>query len=119
MKREIMLVLGFYLMVALYGCGAEPKGEEAKAIADIEKWGGKITTAATKVDLAGTTGLAHLKGLTQLQNLGLDGTKISDTGLEHLKMLTQLQQLSIDGTEVTAQGVKKLQQALPECRTNR
>ena len=60
-------------------------------------------------------GLKHLEGLTQLQWLSLNDTKISDAGLEHLKGLTQLQSLWLLRTKVTDAGVKKLQQALPNC----
>ena len=40
-----------------------------------------------------TLELEHLKGLTQLQELWLDDTKVSDAGLEYLKGMTQLQWL--------------------------
>jgi len=43
----------------------------------------------------------------------------TDAGLEHLKGLTQLEQLWLDGTQVTDAGVEKLNQALPKCNFNR
>ena len=43
-------------------------------------------------------GLVHLKGLTNLQSLDLDSTKVTDAGLEHLKGLTKLQSLSLSDT---------------------
>lgn len=64
-------------------------------------------------------GLEHLKGLTQLQMLTLDGTQVTDAGLEHLKGLVQLQMLDLRDTRVTDEGVKRLQQALPNCKINR
>ncbi len=60
-------------------------------------------------------GVAHLKGLANLRQLYLFGTKVSDAGLEHLKGLTNLRRLDLYRTKVTDEGVKKLQQALPNC----
>ena len=61
-------------------------------------------------------GLAHLKGLTNLQTLDLKGTQVSDAGLTHLKLLTNLQTLWLLGTQVSVAGVQELQKALPNCR---
>jgi len=41
--------------------------------------------------------------------------KPSIAGLEHLKGLTNLDQLHLDGTQVTDAGVKKLNQILRNC----
>ena len=64
-------------------------------------------------------GLEHLKGLSQLLALHLDGTQVTDAGLEHLKGLTQLQVLNLGNTQVTDAGVKDLQQALPKVQITR
>ena len=61
-------------------------------------------------------GLFHLKGLTKLDQLILDDTKVTDAGLAHLKELTKLRYLSLSNTKVTDAGVKQLQQALPNCK---
>ena len=37
-------------------------------------------------------------------------------GLFHLKGLTELEELTLYGTKVTAAGIKQLQQALPNCK---
>ena len=39
-------------------------------------------------------GLAQVKGLTQVQTLHLNGTKVTDAGLEYLKGWTRLQLLT-------------------------
>jgi hypothetical protein len=41
---------------------------------------------------------------------------VTDAGLVHLKGLTKLRALKLNGTNVTAGGVKQLQQALPNCK---
>ena len=53
--------------------------------------------------------------LTQLQELSLSGTQVTDVGLEHLTGLTQLQWLDLFDTQVSDDGVRKLQQALSNC----
>jgi hypothetical protein len=59
--------------------------------------------------------LVHLHGLSQLRELQLQDTEITDAGLANLQGLSQLQRLSLNNTNVTDQGVKKLVQALPNC----
>ena len=63
--------------------------------------------------------MEHLKGLTALQRLNLNGTQLTDAGLEHLKGLTRLQRLALRNTKVTDAGVTRLQQALPNCKIER
>jgi len=58
-------------------------------------------------------GLAHLKGLTELERLNFLGTKITDTGAVHLEKLTTLKTLYLEGTRITDSGLQKLQQSLP------
>jgi hypothetical protein len=64
-------------------------------------------------------GLAHLKGLTELRELNLRGTKVTDTGLRHLRGLTGLRRLDLRHTKVTAAGVRGLQEALPRVQITR
>ena len=133
-------------LVVCVGCG--PSKEE-EAIAAIQKLGGILGTdenedvrhlnqwhrhlitnvtdsglvhlkRLTKLELLnldGTkvtdAGLAHLSGLTRLLGLDLSNTKITDAGLVHLKELTKLEFLFLKGTKVTDAGVKKFRQALP------
>ena len=62
--------------------------------------------------------LGATEGFSQFLVLILANTKVTDAGLEHLKNLSKLQWLYLDGTNVTDKGVKKLQQALPKCEIN-
>ena len=63
--------------------------------------------------------MGHLKELTNLEVVYLNGTKVTDAGLVRLKPMTNLEFLDVRGTMVTAEGVKKLQQALPRCEIRR
>jgi Leucine rich repeat/Leucine Rich repeat len=53
-------------------------------------------------------GLVHLKRLTGLRVLKLDGNDISDAGLAHLRNLTSLQELDLRETLVTDAGLVQL-----------
>ncbi len=128
MKRLVasMLVLDVLLAVVVCGCTAKVNPEQTKAIAEIERLGGKVTIdkgspdkSVIEVNLSNThvtdAGLEHLKALTQLQELNLFSTKVTDAGLEHLKGLTQLTMLVLFTPKVTDAGVRTLRQALPNC----
>jgi hypothetical protein len=69
-------------------------------------------TQLQELDLSGTKvsddGLEQLKGFTRLQYLCLKGTRVSDTGLEHLKGLAQLQNLDLSRTKVSDAGLEHL-----------
>ena len=60
-------------------------------------------------------GLAHLAGLTALEQLHLDRTQVTDVGLVHLAGLTALKELDLTRTDVTDVGAAELQKALPNC----
>jgi serine/threonine protein kinase/Leucine-rich repeat (LRR) protein len=53
-------------------------------------------------------GLDHLKGLTNLSYLDLDGAAVTDAGLERLKGLTHLTYLDLGATRVTDAGLGHL-----------
>jgi len=63
--------------------------------------------------------LAAVKQFADLEFLTLAGTRITDVGLEQLVGMTNLKQLILFKTQITDEGVKKLQQALPNCRITR
>jgi hypothetical protein len=54
-------------------------------------------------------GLVHLQRLTQLESLGLNGTRVTDDGLARLAGLVQLEELFLDGTHLTDAGLAHLQ----------
>jgi beta-lactamase regulating signal transducer with metallopeptidase domain/Leucine-rich repeat (LRR) protein len=97
----------------------EPTADEAKAIAEIRKLGGKVTVdeknpgkPVIDVELESTkvtdAWLEHLKGLNQLHSLILFQTQVTGTGLVHLKSLPRLEILFLTGTPVTDAGLVHL-----------
>ena len=101
------------------GLTAKPSADQAKAIAEIEKLGGKVTLdekspgkPVHSVTLTGTkvcdAELKYLRGLSRLQNLLLGGTQVTDAGLEHLKDVSQLQYLLLDHTRISDTGLEHL-----------
>jgi internalin A len=53
------------------------------------------------------------KGLSNLSQLCLGGTQVTDAGLVHLTSLTRLSQLYLVNTQVTDAGIKELKRAVP------
>ncbi len=51
----------------------------------------------------------HLQGLSKLQMLSLNDTRVTDAGLVYLQRLTQLQWLGLSNTRVTDAGLVHLQ----------
>ena len=128
MSRIILplLTLGLSLVPVLCWA-AEPNADKAKAIAEIQKLGGKVAVDESSpgkpvisVDYKNTqvtdAGLAHLRGLTGLQLLGLGNTLVTDAGLVYVQRLTSLRVLGLHLTRVTDAGVARLRRALPNCQ---
>jgi Leucine-rich repeat (LRR) protein len=118
MNRIAVPMLAFGLLVAVVpsGCTSRPLDEQGKAIAEIEKLGGKVDRGDTEdgveiVNLENTqitdADLEYLKGFP-LWLLDLDGTQITDAGLEHLNGLKQLGDLALCNTKVTDAGLEHL-----------
>jgi hypothetical protein len=57
-----------------------------------------------------------MKGLTELQQLTLAHTQVTDSGLAHLKGMDRLRLLTLTHTRVTDADVAELQIALPGLR---
>ena len=111
MNRAILPLLTLGLSLAPILCwAAEPNSEEAKAIAVIERLGGRVSRdekspgkPVSQVDLISSrvtdVDLEYLKGLSQLKTLYLGYIRVTDSGLERLKGLSQLKTLYLGGTE--------------------
>src|SRR5262249_53540609 len=95
------------------GRGDDPEEASARALTQL---GAKVTRDAhapgkpvVAVDLSATHvsdgGLAHLRGLANLQTLDLTGTRVTDAGLEHLQGLANLRRLFLQATPVTDTGL--------------
>lgn len=61
-------------------------------------------------------GLTRLSGLTGLRRLYIYHTAISDAGLENLSRLRGLKWLTCSGTQITEEGLNCFRQALPGCK---
>lgn len=60
--------------------------------------------------------LEHLGRMTDLKDLRLCDSQITDAGLRHLKGLANLKYLDVTySTEVTEEGIEELRKALPNC----
>jgi hypothetical protein len=72
----------------------------------------KGLTNLEELGLAGTqisdAGLRNVEGMTKLKGLSLEETPITDNGLAHLKDLTELNYLDVSGTQVTDKGLVHL-----------
>ena len=64
-------------------------------------------------------GLIHLSRCSNLVQLTLIRTKVTDACLAPLSGFAQLRFLELGGTQVTEEGAQKLEAALPRCRINR
>ena len=53
-------------------------------------------------------GLSHLKGLTELTRLYLGRTRVTDAGLAHVRGLTNLREFHLESTEVSDAGLVRL-----------
>jgi hypothetical protein len=98
---------------------AKPTADQTAAGAEIAKLGGRVEVDEESPDhpVVGVflaTGhvtdanLECLRGLTQLEELYLEGAKVTDAGLKHLKGLTHLQVLDLSGTDVSDAGMERL-----------
>ena len=112
-----LLALGFSLASALC-LAAEPKADQAKAIAEIEKLGGKVEFDEKSPDRPvfshgiamrlDTTFLAHRESLAELSSLDLGYTNVGDADLVNLKGLTKLKSLNLLESGITDAGLKNL-----------
>ena len=62
------------------------------------------------------TGLLHLKDLTKLEYLGLTYTQVTDAGMANVKPLNSLKELCLNCSNVTHDGYMDMKNALPNCQ---
>jgi len=82
-------------------------------------WGGRIANLIPPFTDVSDKGLEHLAGLSNMEELYLNGTNVTDSGIEHIVRLKSLKHLDISGTGVTDEGLKALQQKLAKCNIDR
>ena len=96
-------------------------GVDAFAIAALESIGAVVEVEGTgseqfavKVDLRSgkvtDAELEHVKRLTRLRELRLDGVPVTDDGLKHLQGMTSLQRLDLPNTRITDNGLSYLRE---------
>jgi hypothetical protein len=100
--------------------------DQARAIATIVRWGGKVTLDENRPDKPATAvvwnegsitneTIVNLRELTELQSLELKCHDVKDAGLANIKGLSQLRCLSIGGSTLTdasltnLKGLRKLE----------
>ena len=84
----------------------------------------KVATSTPTETVDPVAALEKLGAQVTLRNgyvlsVNLGGTQFTDAGLVHLKGLTKLEYLSLNKTKVTDAGIAELKQALPICRINK
>ncbi|HEY1343150.1 MAG TPA: hypothetical protein VGF59_37085 [Bryobacteraceae bacterium] len=108
------------LALILLTTGCHQQTGEERAIAEVERLGGKVRkdgqlpgTPVTRVQL--TEGrvtdaeLQVVKSFPQLRSLDLRRTPVTDKGMVHLERLTKLQELYLDSTRITDAGLGRLE----------
>lgn len=79
----------------------------------------KLRTLITRSFDPGDQGVAHLAKCPNLEQLWLAGVGITNASVAVLKQLTQLRDLALIETSITDAGQRELEAALPECNIDR
>jgi Leucine-rich repeat (LRR) protein len=109
----------FLLAVAQAKPAAAPSEAESKAVAQIEKAGGRVLKIAQNDEhqeinfkLAGAAitdaNLAPLRDVSNVTHLNLGKTSVTDAGLAGLKSLNQLTELHLEETKITDKGLTSI-----------
>ena len=86
------------------------EGRDGKPIAvgrggDLPVWPFDVIAVRLETSEATDAGLEHLRGLTHLAELYLNGTRVTDSGLVHLVRLPSLRVLDLSGLPLTDAGL--------------
>jgi Leucine-rich repeat (LRR) protein len=131
-RALLLLTLAVVVVCAPAGCAANYRAARAKAVAEIEKLGGRVVFDDESEMLSGKVlsyeerldkpvvrvmlqgpkvtdaSLEWLMGIPELEYLDLSGTQVTDTGLKRLQRLTRLRELQLNDTQVTDAGLEHL-----------
>ena len=77
---------------------------------------GKVIAAVDGVPVEDNAAIVHLSDLSQLDELDLQATDVSDKSIVRLTKLSHLSKLMLQETLVTHEGAKQLRQVLPNAR---
>lgn len=123
LRRVLYLLLAVTLIASALGLDAWlPRFRYDRAVAAVEEAGGRIVAVedGSAVDLNGLniddrrlkSLVSHMRYLTDLTELRLGRTNITDEGLTAIAELPTLRRLDVRGTEVTDFGVGRLRRSL-------
>ena len=110
-----MFAVALMLVTGMLGCSAEPDAG-AKQDSGAKQDTGQEAAIAEVKNLCGKVRVDQERFGKPVVEVDLNGTEVTDAGLVHLKGLTQLQTLGLSFTKVIDEGIKKLQEALPNCK---
>ena len=116
---EALVKLGFYVEYdyEMEGPIAKPRGPDwLRNLLGENFFSEVVCVSVGRPPNLSDSGLVNLKGLTQLQTLDLNGTKVTDAGLMHLIGLPRLDFLSLANTAVSDAGLAQLN-GLPRLQT--
>jgi hypothetical protein len=121
MRRYASLALVgiFFFAIEPMLLAQDSKTKQERAIAEIEKLGGKVDVEVNGqdkrvigVDLKHTkvvdASLEHVRELTMLQRLYLKETQVTDDGMIYIKGLTNIEVLELRRTKVTDKALENL-----------
>jgi hypothetical protein len=93
---------------ALVGVGLNKTSVQDADLLALAPFTGLREINLSKARAIGDAGMAHLRGLGQLETLDLYSTRVSDAGLVHLSALTSLRHLHLGRTRVRGGGLRWL-----------
>lgn len=118
--RASLILAGVLSCGLLGGCGKGVTPEQTAAIARFQEIGGRVNVkrGGYEVDLTKTavedSDLAHLKHLSNLKNIDLQGTGVGDVGIDNLMGIESLEYVYLQRTKCTPEKVEALKKTIPK-----